>query len=494
MVKVKAKAAKVTQEVLYPQYEVEKLTGDKPLTVEFCQQALGWEVESDDSDGVKFGDDYLLKDRQGRKVRTTRNPHNRPFYLHTVCEPLVQTILNSGDKLAPEDRQWQFNGEPIIIGEYGNILNGQHTLVAVMLAEQDRTGPEADYWRKFWSGPVTIEKVVTYGVKETDKVVNTMDTCRPRSLADIIYRSSYFAKVTNKLERQSLAKVTADALKYLWKRIGRSQEGVFEQKVLQTHPESLDFLGRHERLLKAVHHIWEEDQPNPNVRDADGKPLHRRRLNRYLTCGKAAALFYLMGCSAADANRYHRTDKPSERRLDFSRWLEAETFWSALAGNSPDFDTVRGALNSLVDPDTGEEETRYDEKRIAIICKAWQQYVRHEEFDLEYLRLKLGEELTLGEDGVEKLTYPPTVGGIDLDTRADQDDEDEPALTPEEIAANKAKVDQERLQNLKNGKKGPRPQRKPQPKPVATEVLDDDEADLSPEEQEAFGLSEEDDV
>jgi hypothetical protein len=59
---------------------------------------------------------------------------------------------------------WRVNGEPIIIGEDENILNGQHRLLAIIEAGQP------------------IETFVTYGIKE--EAFLTMDTGAVRSGAD----------------------------------------------------------------------------------------------------------------------------------------------------------------------------------------------------------------------------------------------------------------------------------------------------------------------
>jgi len=73
---------------------------------------------------VSYGDDYLLKDGKGRKVRCHRNSKNRPFdELH--CRKLAQDILQG---------KWEFNCETIIISRVGEVHSGQHRLIALVLA------------------------------------------------------------------------------------------------------------------------------------------------------------------------------------------------------------------------------------------------------------------------------------------------------------------------------------------------------------------------
>jgi hypothetical protein len=180
----------VEWDVLYPEPTCELCLGDTAITVDKAKDLLGWEEEEED--GPTFGEFYTkeLAKAYGRKVRLKFNVANRPIY-PDVFMRLRQEHLN---------RRWQFNGEPIIIGRCGHVLNGQHTLISLILAEQERTGPRAQHWSLYHDKPITMDKAIMYGVSEEDSVVNTMDTCKPRSLADVIYRSPYFA--TKKGNRQ----------------------------------------------------------------------------------------------------------------------------------------------------------------------------------------------------------------------------------------------------------------------------------------------------
>src|SRR5262245_37690440 len=148
----KEKAGAVGRPIRHEKLSVEVFQGDRGLTAEQAKQLLGWQEESE---AVKFGQDYLLVDRRGLKVRATNNTKNRPFDVQN-CRALSQSMLL---------KQWRLNGEPLIIGQTDEVLDGQHTLVALVLAEQARLGyrdgkmdeGQKGHWRKVWDGPVRID-------------------------------------------------------------------------------------------------------------------------------------------------------------------------------------------------------------------------------------------------------------------------------------------------------------------------------------------------
>src|SRR5690606_8050237 len=116
--------------------------------------------------------------------RCHNNIRNRDIDKIKVSE-LVQEILRG---------HWVMNCESLIIGVTGIVLNGQHTLIALVLATQqwEEVGKDSQI-REVWPNKPTIDKLIVFGASEEDKVVNTMDTAKPRSLGDVIFRSDYFA-------------------------------------------------------------------------------------------------------------------------------------------------------------------------------------------------------------------------------------------------------------------------------------------------------------
>ena len=123
--------------VLYPKPFVDVLVGKEALTAEQARKLMGWQVETDK---VKFGKDFLLKDTQGQKVRCKNNIRNRPIY-PSDYNTLIQEILQG---------KWELNMENRIIGRTGVVLNGQHTFIALILAcEMWEASPESyPYWSK----------------------------------------------------------------------------------------------------------------------------------------------------------------------------------------------------------------------------------------------------------------------------------------------------------------------------------------------------------
>lgn len=85
----------------------------------------------------------------------TKNAHNRPISLSTV-ERYTQEIKAG---------RWKNNGQSIVFGKSGNLLNGQHRLKAIVAANK------------------SIESLVVWGVE--DNTFDTIDDGNKRSLADV---------------------------------------------------------------------------------------------------------------------------------------------------------------------------------------------------------------------------------------------------------------------------------------------------------------------
>ncbi len=399
------------RKVLYPEVEVE----NGVIDAETAKRLLGWEAVPD-------GADHAFEDADKVRVRFANNVTNRPLY-RGVVDTLRQEILRN---------HWRFNGEPIIVGRTGLILNGQHTLVSVVTAEQVRVGPEAETWKDYWAGPVEIHKLVVKGVDESDMVVNTMDTCRPRTLSDVIYRSEYF-RDKDSSDREKISRMLDAAIKLLWTRTGVDSDALAMRR---THAESLDLVARHPRLVEAVRHVFTEDQ---------GKD-QRDRIARYLGPGYAAAMLYLMAASGSDLSLY--LDSRKESNLDLGLWEKACEFFTLLP-SSPEF----RAFRELKVPyeTTDEAGKRVDRhfypladgvfgERLSAVCRAW---------NLFSTGAKVTPAAMAMECGVNELKLPyllkeESVGGIDISTaERDHDEPDEKTATAaveaEKSAARKAK-------------------------------------------------------
>lgn len=369
--KGKKQTAAPKRKVTYEKVTAKLCIADKSLTADQAKEMLGWEEETEK---VKFGEEYLLKDMRGKKVRCHYNVTNRPIY-KTVLETLKQEILR---------QRWQFNGESIIIGRTALDLNGQHRLIALVLAVQEWEDNK-EKWEN-WKSEPAIEVLVVFGVDESDKVVNTMDTCKPRSLADVIYRSAYFAHMP-KRERIKVSRMADYAVRILWYRVGAGLNAFAPRR---THAESLAFIESHPKLLQCVSHIYEED--------ADGG------ISKYLSPGYASGMLYLMGSSTTDPEDYRQANTPREALLDWAMWERASEFWVLLAGGAKELEAVQLSLASILDDEGGSVA-----ERCALTAKAWARFAEGKSVAPKHLQL----EYNIDDDGIRTLAECPVVGGID---------------------------------------------------------------------------------
>lgn len=427
------------KKVKYQDVRAKICKGEDALTSDDAKKMLGW---MEDSKPSTFGQDYLLKDTTGRKIRCSRNAKNRPFYQDN-CDSLVQELLNN---------RWKLNGETAIIGQYGTLQNGQHSLVALILANQIRF---SDKWKSHYDSifgedePITMEKVIVFGIPETDDVINTMDTCRPRSYADVLYRSDVYSSAKAS-ERKTLCKMSEWAVKMVWHRSG-AVDNPFAPR--RTHSEAVDFLHNHPHLSEAVMHVFQENQA---PKAEEGQPAGKPPISKFISPGYASGLLYLMAASGTteeQATEYRANPVFKEKNIDMERYEKACEFWVCLA-QSPSFDAVREALGRLADPSTGASGRR--EEKEAVIAKAWNVFVTGRDPKLSDLKLKF---LT-NKDGVQELKDDPTqhFGGIDLGPGkhevANDEDSPEKELTEEEIEARKAKVKEDSLNGTLDNPEG----------------------------------------
>lgn len=398
MKKVKSKnSAKLDQtfrEIVYPEVVANVCQGDTAISVSDCKQLLGWEEEGE----TKFGSEYLLKDNYGNKIRCSNNVTNRPLY-RAVLDGLVQEHLR---------RRWKFNGEPIIIGETGLILNGQHTMISLILAAQTWE-QEKEKWQEYWTTEPTMEKMVISGISESDDTVNTMDTCKPRSLADVIYRSEFFATLPTS-DRKQCSRITDYAIKLMWYRTGACLDAWAPRR---THSESLDFMNRHPKLLACVKHIFEENGDE-------------NKIGAYLPPGNAAGLLYLMGCSASDAEPYRLAANPSEDSLNWDNWGKACDFWVMLAGADKSMGAIRDTLAYMNEEREGGSSPA---EKWAVIAQAWNTFIEGNPITKDDLILEYDTD---PETLTKQLVEHPTVGGIDLGNPKEIDEEKIIAADPSE--------------------------------------------------------------
>jgi len=399
------------RKVLYDKPHVKVFAGAESLTAATAKALLGWQEEEGKT---KFADNYVreIKALCGRKVRLQHNVTNRPLTAGNISN-LMQEILRG---------RWQLNLENRVIGKTGLILNGQHTLIALILAVEKWLKDPASY--PAWKTEPMIETSIGYGAEETDAVANTYDTAKPRSLWEVICRSPYFAD-SHVRERRRMSRMADYAVKLLWHRTGAAINAFAWRR---THSESLDFIARHPRLLECVKHVYEENG-------------EKDRLSTFTSPGYLAGLMYLMGSSTTDPEAYRKAENPHEELLDWSRWSKACDFVVLLAAGGAQVKPLRAALAQLMEYDGHVSNA----ERWALICNAWHPYAAEEPITAADLQL---EYQTL-EGGGRKLQECPITGGIDLgDTQADEEKIPAADPTPQQITERAAKERKQRKSKL----------------------------------------------
>lgn len=396
------------RQIIYPTPNVVLHIGEKAITVEKAKKLLGWMEEGD----KKFAGDFEHSIRAlfgKKKIRLYNNSRNRPIQPQSIMT-LAQEVLR---------KNWHLNFETIIVGKTGLLLNGQHSLLALiyaaMLWEKDKEKYEG------WKTEPTMEKLVGYGCSEDLNVIKTMDTCKPSSLSDVIYRCDYFKGHSPKACK-ILCKMAEFAVRQVWSRTGVGH--AFSPGLRGTHAEFLNFIDRHPKLLDCVKHIYEEE-------DVDGGE-DKRKISKVISCGYAAGLLYLMGCSQSDPKSYHEADPSNENMLNWDQWDKACDFWVGIAGKEKKFLAIRQALGKTIEDDDSSVVAK-----VCIVIKAWNLHAANKSITVDDLLLKYDTD----EDGERTLAEHPTLGGIDLGNPKDQPDLE---VTEPEVQERKAKVDKEK--------------------------------------------------
>lgn len=406
----KAKGGKGKKEkaVVYPEVGTEARWGDDPLYAEDCKQRLGWtydEKEARDA-GIK---EPLFEDRLGKPVYCLNNLGNRPFYVSNATD-LMQKILNRR-WAGPNGNGKSINGEPIILSKYAEVVNGQHTMAAVVWAEQERLGPKSAHWAEKWPGPVCIDKLVVYGVDSDEETKATMDSCKPRSLADVLYTHPLF-QAMDPSPRKTCVKVADFAIKFLWQRTGLDRNAFNPRR---THEEAVAYLVAHPHLMEAIKHVYEEYTAKGKGEDLPGW----KNNNVLFGAGYAAGMMYLMGCSGSVPAKYHdlvRDGSPTEGKgkkalLDWGMWDQAMDFWTAFACADPIMKDVRVEVAMTNDPDTGGGGSLAE--KTCILSKAWHVFLNTQGKKV-IKESQVKPQYKMSRQGYRVLDEYPTVGGIDL--------------------------------------------------------------------------------
>jgi hypothetical protein len=461
----KAKAQNNGREVKYPDVFVEICQGDgsgpghlPAITVEKWKEILGW---TEQPEGEDWGHDYALMDKRKKKIRLLNNPKNRPIYTSNV-EDLIQELLTKHWSGPSGRGGWTtVNGETVIISRYGDVLNGQHTGCAAILAEQVRTGQESAKWADLWPDSIVMDKIIVYGVDDSDDTVNTMDTAKPRSMSDVFYRSPEF-QALKPGDRKPITRYLEYAVKTMMQRTGVSAFGFAPRR---THSNAVEYLNKHARLKQAVKMIWEEDTESS--------------ITSLIGGGYEAALQYMMGCSSSDADDYHngvRTGAASEDLLDWAMWDKATDFWVKFGSKAQPLAPLRAALEAVKSSAGGSLSDR-----VGLIAKAWRLYAAGSTVTAAGIRLRTEEK-----DGIDVVVETPDVGGIDLGNPRERTEQTPADPSPEEIAKQaeeiKRKAEEEEKQKSQ-ARKDKRDELLRRRKAEARRQVAEREAETPPDEQ-----------
>jgi hypothetical protein len=398
---------------------VQERRGKNALTVEEAKKILGWGEVEEKEEGCCMALYFVLK----KWIKLTNNKKNRPINIGWLMNLRQQNLR----------KKWKFNGETIIIGVGGELLSGQHRLLAFILAWYEIHGANKAHWEDTWKKGITLETLIVSGVSEDDETFATLNSGKPATLTDFLYRSQFFASREEK-GKALLVKATANAIRMLWKRVG-NDDSAFDMS--KSVPEFLDFLTRHPKLIDAVVHVAEEN----------GAKVDRHLAN----LGYSAALLYLMATSESDGCAYRNAlregDSPTEEMLDFSRWDKACEFW-VMMGNHFLASKVTEAIKlSIHDSLKGSLD-----ERCAVVCMAWSKFLGTEDENFDELKELDPSELKPvlcppDADGYRtKVIVNYSVDGIDRGFIPEDEEDDPEPPTPEEIVARR-----EKLLALRNG-------------------------------------------
>lgn len=362
MPKPRTKKTEDVLDVIYDKITSRMCIGEKAITEDVAKKLIGWNEVTDK-------DKFHIKDLIGNKIWFSNNKKNRPIRRANI-DKLMQEHLHG---------RWKFNGEPLIIGRNGSILNGQHSLISFLFACQEYSNNPEQYP----AFDATMEKAIVFGVAEEDTIINTLDTCAPRTLSDVLFRSKLFADQTAK-DRKAVARICQFAINTIWDRVG--VEGAFSTRM--THTEAMAFLEVHPRLVEFCLDVYHENGDNV--------------LSQLLPLGYFTGLYYLASCSATDPNDY-LADR-TEASLDFSLEDKARQFMIYLSSEHETTDPIRQAYAKLIEESGGSRQDR-----MALWIKAWNAWqskpkVTTKDLELEYLV----------QDGIRHLKETPCLGGIDL--------------------------------------------------------------------------------
>ncbi len=401
---------------------------DGPLAIEDAKRILGWESEADSE--KEFGTEYLFRDLEGNKVRLTNNPSNRPFRM-TLARRYQSEMLR---------KKWRLNGEPIILDRKGHVQSGQHRLVGLILAEQERLKNPAGYRESYgWRSEVAVDALIVTGISDKAEVVDTLDLGQKRSLGDVIFRRDEFGDLSEK-EQKRLSNVLGTAARLAWLRIGGR---VVSDAPHFPHSEALDFIEAHPRLKDSVNFVFTED---------GGTGAEGKRISSLISLGYAGGLLYLMATAKTDPDKF---EEKGTDAIKYSLWDKACEFWTLLASGAglEKGNPILSLRNMLHRMDAGGATAR--DEVVGVVVKAWNLWIDGKDGEAAAIKVKK----TKDDLGRLVLAETPRIGGLDVE-RDVVPDEDELEGTDAEAEEGSNDGSEEAPAKKKGKAKGKRSRRK----------------------------------
>jgi hypothetical protein len=398
-----------TRSVEYPDKEVKLFMGDKGLTEKLVEDLLLWRTESKViEEGKKinaekdysFGENYLLEDALGNKIRCYANLVNRPFRDREAWKQAYKHLKG----------EWVLNMQTIIVSKYGNLNDGQHRLVGYKLACQMLRKDKK--WQQRWpNGLPLMETAIAFGAEETEQVLRTLDDGNSRDLTDVVYTSPIFSDLMDLSAKKECSRMLAKAVELLWERT-RSKQKYGDDKYA-SHSAYVEFERLHTKLEECVKYIYKLN--GPLLDDGKDNP-HARSLSKMkLSPGMCAGLLYLMASDSSDYEKYHNSEVPSEKVLKWDHYEKAKKFWDLLsrcgpnAADDPTMKNVRFALATQ----GGENFRGTKLEKLQVLIKAWIAY--RDEGSVTVSDVNIEDDYNYTDEGdKEDLARFAKLDGIDI--------------------------------------------------------------------------------
>ena len=285
------------RKIVHEKCVVKVFEGEKEIGVDEMKKILGWRSEKDPNEKELFGNDYFLKDMNGDKVRLDNVRTNRPFRRGLALRYANEMLR----------KKWRLNPDIMGIDDVGDLQQGQHRGIGLILGEQIRK-KSPEIWKEYGTkGPLTMPIGIMFGFSHEADTVDTIDLGQKRSLGDVLYRNQSFEKA-DKNDQKFLTNILAASARLVWMRLGGMM--VVSAPKFE-HSVALDLIDDHPRILDCVDFIVVNDNGT------------EKQIRGYLSLGAAAGLMYLMATCKSKAEKF---DESGE--IDDSMYSKAEKFWN----------------------------------------------------------------------------------------------------------------------------------------------------------------------